>query len=313
MGSAPATAVVVEERVECSFCGTRLDRRSTRSCVPVPCNVRAFKDEVFHVWRCRTCRSLHCLEIVDLARYYVNYPISKTLTPVVRVGLDNQMRRLAPHGLRPDASVLDYGCGYGVFLDFLRERGFSSLAGFDPYSAFERYRNPAALEAEYDFVVLQDVLEHVEEPRALLDEVDRVLRPGGRIVIGTPQAEWLSLRRPLKDWMQLHPPYHLHIYTAAALEALARERGWRRVAFFDRAYYDTKYFGLNARSADLYKWFHDGTLDSFLDPAPSARLWRSPRYIFLAKFGYWLKRRGEMAMVFEKPAARTPPLTRRAA
>src|SRR5262245_28672882 len=95
---------------------------------------------------------------------------------------------------------------------------------------------------------------------------------------------WASTAARRREWRldpDMHMPHTSAVPEGAAVTAKAEDPC-------------REHFGLNTRSADLYKWFHDGTLDSFLNPPPSARLWRSPRYIFLAKFAYWLKRRGEM-------------------
>jgi SAM-dependent methyltransferase len=296
--AAPAMTAL-SERTVCTFCGGHVDPRVVENAA-VPSNVRAFKHEVFHVWRCPDCRSLHCLEIVDLARYYVDYPIPRRLSPIVRFLLDNQIGRIIAHGAARSSRILDYGCGYGLLLERLQERGFTDVTGYDPYASNPAFRDPAGLRSQFDFIVLQDVIEHVEDPRALLSELDHALRPGGAILIGTPDAGGISLADVRKYWMQLHPPYHLHIYTGAALEALGRERGWAVERVFDRPYYDTTKPGLNARAADKYKWFHDGTLDAIQEPVAPERLLRSIRFMFLYYFGYWFKRGGEVAVVFRK-------------
>lgn len=290
------------ERRVCTFCATTMDSRTAET-VAVPSNVRAFKHELFHMWRCWQCRSLHCLEVVDLARYYVNYPIPRRLSPAVTIALDNQISRLMAHGLTTESRVLDYGCGYGLFLERLQQRGFVNVVGYDPYSSFPVFHDRRALASRFDVIVLQDVIEHVEDPRAVLAEVDAVLSPGGMIMIGTPEAGGISLAHPMKYWMQLHPPYHLHIYTREALEQLGRDRGWTVEHVYDRPYYDTKTPGLNARAVDKYKWFHDGTLDAFQEPVAEERLRGSIRFMFLRRFGYWFKRKGEVALVYRKPPA----------
>jgi 2-polyprenyl-3-methyl-5-hydroxy-6-metoxy-1,4-benzoquinol methylase len=288
------------QRVVCSYCGNKVDP-SRVECAVVPSNVRTFMHESFHIWRCPTCRSLHCLETVDLATYYQNYPIQRTLTNPARVIFGNLLSRLTKHGYAPASRLLDYGCGWGVFVDYLRERGYVNAVGYDPYSAFERFRDHALIESgPFDYILLQDVIEHVEDPRALLPELDRYLKPGGYVLIGTPDADGISLRDYERYWMQLHPPYHLHIYNRTALEAFASEVGWRTVDFFDRPYYDTKQFGVNARALNIYRRFGDGTLDAVFDHVPADTLKKSKRFMLTARFGYWFKRKGEMALVFRK-------------
>lgn len=292
-------------RTVCSFCQHTMDR-SSADCVAVNSNVRAFKDETFHVWRCPQCESLHCLEVVDLRRYYTGYPIPKTLSAPIRPGLANTLQRLARRGLTKGSSLLDYGCGWGLFLTYLRECGYTNVHGYDPYSAVDAYHDPALLQpAAFDYVLLQDVVEHVEDPRVLFREMDGYLKPGGHVLVGTPCADGISLRKPVDYWLQLHPPYHLHMYSRAALTALGREQGWTVVDVYDRPYYDTKVVGLNARAAHQYQWFSDGTLDAMFEPVPPGTMRRSVKFMFMAYFGYWFNRKAEMAMLFQKPARRS--------
>jgi len=291
------------QRVVCSFCGTRVDPAAVESAV-VPSNVRAFKHERFHVWRCPVCRSLHCLEKVDLSVYYTNYPITRTLSEPTRLTCDSLLQRLTKHGYRADSRLLDYGCGWGVFLAHLRESGYVNACGYDPYSGEAALRDRGCLEANaYDYVLVQDVLEHVEDGRALFAELNEYVRPGGCVLVGTPTADAISLRKYERHWTQLHVPYHLHIYTRAAVEAIGREAGWDVVDVFDRAYYDTPINGLNAWAINKYQSFTDGTLDALFDEVPREQLQRSIRFRTLARFGYWFKRNtGEIGILFRRPA-----------
>lgn len=286
-------------RSTCAFCHHRPDPVDVEHAA-VPSNVRAFKDQAFTVWRCPTCRSLHCRDIVNLETYYANYPIAKTLTDPMRVGLANTVARLQRHGLMQTSRVLDYGCGRGLLLQYLRECGYTNIVGYDRYS--DAFQDRAALRpAAYDVIVLQDVIEHVEDPRALLQELHTYLAPGGIVLVGTPRADHIRLKPHTRDWLQLHPPYHLHIYTRAALLQLGAEQGWTAAEFYDRPYYDTRTVWFNARVAAKYQRFGDGTLDALFEPVPLRTLRRSPTCLFWAYFGYWFPRHTEMAVLFRKP------------
>jgi len=269
----------------------------------VPCHVREFQTERFHVWRCSNCRTLACLEKVDLAHYYSRYPFaSAKLTWPFRQFYRNLERRLTDHGLRSEHKLLDYGCGNGLFVKQLRKHRFAQAVGFDPYGAPDQWGDRSVLElGPFDFILLQDVLEHVEDPRALLREMDRMLSPGGKILVGTPNAEQINLRRPGDYLNELHVPYHLYIYNRAGLAKLGQEVGWREVTFYDRAYHDLPWPGLNARAAKAYQRRADGTMDALFEPVSGFKLATSPRFWFYALAGYWLSYRVDMAMVFEKP------------
>src|ERR1035441_2875316 len=81
----------------------------------VPCNVRRFKDDIFTLWRCTGCGSLHCAEDADLPLYYAEYPLKKQqLTFSERIGYGNRLKMMRRQGVRNSDRILDYGCGAGL-------------------------------------------------------------------------------------------------------------------------------------------------------------------------------------------------------
>jgi 2-polyprenyl-3-methyl-5-hydroxy-6-metoxy-1,4-benzoquinol methylase len=273
--------------------------------VTVPCHVRAFLGESFGVWRCPSCRVIHCRDVVDLDHYYARYPFAKAkLTAPFKFFYANLRRRLKKHGLTRETWLLDYGCGKGLFVRFLGKRGYARAFGYDPYGNPAGTGDPANLDrAPFDMILLQDVIEHVEEPGALLAEMDGLLAPGGRIVVGTPNADRIDLARPDDFLNELHAPYHRHIYTRDALETLGRSRGWQTVGHFDRPYHDRPWFGLNTRAAKVYQQLSDNTMDAVLEKVHPLRVLRSPRFLFYGLLGYWLSDRADMTVVFQKPGS----------
>lgn len=296
----PAWAV----RSHCGYCGS--EHSATDPLVAVPCHVRAFLGETFQVWRCRGCQTIHCRQIVDLPHYYAAYPFAKAkLTWPFRMFYRQLHARLRRCGFRRGHRLLDYGCGQGLFVKYLRRRGHAHCDGFDPYGDPAKFGNRAALErGPFDFVLLQDVIEHVEDPSSLLAELDGYLKPGGQILVGTPNAAQIDLGRPLEFLNELHAPYHLHIYTREAVEQLGRRQGWASAGFFDRAYHDTLLPGLNTRAGKAYQQLGDGTLDAALEPVVPMRLLASPRFWWHALSGYWLSQRADMTVVFRKADGR---------
>jgi SAM-dependent methyltransferase len=99
---------------------------------------------------------------------------------------------------RPEASVLDVGCGSGWLaehfehytgVDSLPEAVAAGLAhGRNVLQADIDERLPFE-DASFDGVVLKDVLEHVREPVAVVREVRRVLRPGSLVFASSPDAQ----------------------------------------------------------------------------------------------------------------------------
>jgi 2-polyprenyl-3-methyl-5-hydroxy-6-metoxy-1,4-benzoquinol methylase len=292
------------KRQRCIVCNYRISLEDISAFKTFQSNVRAFKDEKFKVWRCPSCETIHCLDVVDLAHYYSKYPFSKAkLNWTLRILYKNLYQQLTKQGLSKNQSILDYGCANGLFVEYLRQRGFKKCYGYDPYAPKHSFGNVKTLErGPFDYILLQDVIEHVEDPYKLLCDLDALLAPGGYIFIGTPNAAKIDLNQPhLSDYYNsIHAPYHLHIYTPTTLAALGRRQGWEPVEFCDRAFHDTPWFGLNTRAWNQYQRLFDGTLDVIYESLQLRKALTSFKFLFYAIFGYRLSLQTEMAMVFRK-------------
>lgn len=298
--------IPIDARKECNVCSYSLDSLENVEHSSVNCNVRAFKEEYFRVWRCPICHTIHCLDVVDLEHYYSKYPVSKAmLTWISRLVFEKQYSRLSRFGIDHSHLILDYGCGVnGQFVKFMLEKGFLNCFGYDPYAPLSSFGNPLPLtEHLYDFVVLQDVIEHVENPVDALRTIDDVVKPGSYILVGTPNAETIDLYRPeIPEFVNaLHAPFHLHIYTRKAIEDLAFDIGWEPVMYFDRSIEDTMIPGFNTRTWNFYtKHIGDNTFDSIYEDINLIKALNSYRFIYYSFLGYWLSYRVNMAILFRK-------------
>ena len=68
------------------------------------------------MWRCANCNSLHCLESIDFAHYYANYPIRlQKYDFFARHIFERRLQFMLDAGLGQGDTLLDYGCGSGYF------------------------------------------------------------------------------------------------------------------------------------------------------------------------------------------------------
>lgn len=266
----------------------------------MPSNVRALRAERFAVWRCAGCRSIHARDEVDLARYYAAYPMhAEGGGAAMRAFFAVQRRRLRAAGLADGAKVLDYGCGAGAFVRYL-EAARVAATGYDAYAP--AYADRGALARSYDAVVVQDVIEHVGDPRALLGELDGLVRPGGLVLIGTPDADAIDLRRSARFTHALHAPYHRHLLTRAELVRRGEHQGWTLVRLYRSHYANSALPFLNARFVHHYLRTRDNTLDAALEPPrASVRLLLDPRTYVFGLLGALAPPREDICAVFRKP------------
>jgi 2-polyprenyl-3-methyl-5-hydroxy-6-metoxy-1,4-benzoquinol methylase len=127
-------------------------------------------------------------------------------------------------------SLLDIGCAYGPFLAAAAEEGFSPL-GIDPapeavawigrelgipatQGFFPKDFPPDILrDNSFDVVSLMYVIEHFTDPRQVLQEIYRILKPGGVLAFSTPSYSGVSGRKSLRTFLEKSPADHWTVWS----------------------------------------------------------------------------------------------------
>lgn len=252
--------------------------------VRVRSNVRKYRGETFEIWRCEACQSIHALGEVDLDECYRDYPFfQQTLDLPLRWAYRKLTRRLDRLGFRRDERILDFGCGSGLLVEYLRRQGYDAV-GYDPYSP--RHGDPEVLQQQYRWLIAQDVIEHAPEPLEMLRQIDGFVQPGGLVLLGTPDADGMDLSKPERYVHSLHQPFHRHIFSLDALRKATRPLGWEV-----EHVWHTPYTNMPVLSLPLLHYYMrctDGMIDSLFDkPMRSLRLWLSPEGLWWLLAGYW--------------------------
>src|SRR5579864_3473501 len=162
----------------CTICDYHTERPDPAQLGTARGNTERFRQQRFHLWQCPQCRSIFNTDPADFADIYREYPLNnRRLDIFARGTLRNLLKRLTSAGLMKSHSILDVGCGANaVLIQFLQERGFGDVTGFDPYT--EQYRvHPAP--RQFDCVIVNDVIEHVPAPRQFAVECAALVKPGG--------------------------------------------------------------------------------------------------------------------------------------
>ncbi len=135
-------------------------------------------------------------------------------------------------GEKRGADILNVGCGTGGSVRMLERHGSvwnvdvaepavhaCRSRGIRNVMKVNSLRLPFPDES-FDLVAALDVLEHIEEDGAALREWQRVLRPGGKVLITAPAYQWL--------WSEHDESlHHFRRYTAAGLHQLLNRHGFR--------------------------------------------------------------------------------------
>ncbi len=138
-------------------------------------------------------------------------------------------------------SLLDIGCSSGAFVWIAKQRGIDAQ-GVEPGEIPARRAHARGLKVHigylddltfpdksFDVITLFEVIEHIKQPLALLNECRRILRPGGVMVIGTGNTDSWTCRMMKARWdffdISLHGG-HINFYSTASINALAAKTGF---------------------------------------------------------------------------------------
>jgi SAM-dependent methyltransferase len=137
--------------------------------------------------------------------------------------------------LREDIRWLDYGCGSGGLVNYLRTRGFLNAVGFEQGWALpllDRLRvphiGPADIDAHaatFDVVTATEVLEHSVAPLQDLHAARLLLRPGGLLFLTTGNSR--PFRGRMASWRYVNPDVHVSFFEPETLSHALRLTGFR--------------------------------------------------------------------------------------
>jgi 2-polyprenyl-3-methyl-5-hydroxy-6-metoxy-1,4-benzoquinol methylase len=132
-----------------------------------------------------------------------------------------------------EGRLLEVGCGRGATLKEMADLGWR-VEGVDFDANSVRNARSKGLTVHhgdligqkyedniFDAIVMSHVIEHVPNPLEVLQESFRVLKPGGTLVVLTPNTSSLGHWMYGSNWRGLEPPRHLHLFNSMSLTQLA--------------------------------------------------------------------------------------------
>tara|TARA_Y100000588_G_scaffold144439_1_gene158397 strand:- start:847 stop:1572 length:726 start_codon:yes stop_codon:yes gene_type:complete len=152
--------------------------------------------------------------------------------------------------LEPGA-VLDIGCGPGWLLSQLDSRW--ERYGIEPSkqaaSVAEKYASifEGTLEDfvfrknAFDLVVAYHVIEHIRDPLAAIKSIHQLLRPGGTLIVGTPDFDSGCARRFGSKFRLLHDATHISLFSNDSMHRFLRNHGFK-ITSVDYPYFETPWF-----------------------------------------------------------------------
>ena len=233
------------EYVQCHLCGS-----SSNS------TLVAFDDS----WRVAKCADCGLSFVnprpseADLAAKYKEWGESDNESDIARIQastmppLRAEVKRIV-RALGTGGTSLDVGSGAGFFVKMMKDAGWNAL-GVEPSEAFADYaarqfgvdtvvgtiENADLPENGFDVVTMWYVLEHVMDPRRVVNRARSLLKPGGLLIIRVPNvifAKPFLLARKcgfnVSNLGVFTVPWHLYFFSASTLSRLMTSSGFRIV------------------------------------------------------------------------------------
>lgn len=174
--------------------------------------------------------------------------------------------------IRPETSIIDVGCGVNSLLYWIRHTRGAEGVGVDfnqdvadwVKAELDMRVEVGTLEdvgfepESVDVVTMTEYLEHEPDPKRVLDEVRRVLRPGGHVAIEIPDPSGWPARLFKSAWWNLDVPRHLVFFEPKTLQQMLERCGFEMVglARFGLPFYvgQSIYQAMGLRYSPKHHW-----------------------------------------------------------
>lgn len=183
-------------------------------------------------------------------------------------GLNASAFRQVPQNVR----ILDVGCGFGQTLGYHTARG-CDVYGVEADENIVRVAEKFGFKVHvglfddsiydanfFDYVTLDQVVEHVTDPISTLRGVSRILKRGGNAILSTPNAGGWGAKIFGQRWINWHAPYHVQFFSRQSMRIAAEQAGLVMV--------DAK--TLTNSEWLYYQWIH---LFSYPNPGEPSTFW----------------------------------------
>jgi 2-polyprenyl-3-methyl-5-hydroxy-6-metoxy-1,4-benzoquinol methylase len=183
-----------------------------------------------------------CYEAFISKHWSFSHDLGKRAYEFSSLRFEKRYHRFLPHDKK--AMILDIACGAGKFLYFLQKTGYHNTGGIDLSKeqidlarqigvenvwVDDLFSYLPKVERKYNMIIANDIIEHLtkEETMEFLDKIMAALKPGGSILISTPNAFSLfGAGRVFVDFT------HETGFTSTSLAQVLRVCGFKDVAIY---------------------------------------------------------------------------------
>jgi len=195
--------------------------------------------------KCKDCHLIYMNPLEKVSKTNEYYCKAKnTHAPTVRDSFlrtaQSQLRLIKRYA--SGTNLLDVGCAQGFFLFHASKAGYSAKGIEISQDAVAYARKEFGLDVEskpfeevrfaenhFDVVTLWQVLEHVPYPLMMLKEVHRILKPGGLLVVSTPNIGGIPAKILRQRWWDIKR-LHINQFATKTLMDVLRNAGFKNIS-----------------------------------------------------------------------------------
>ncbi|MDR0470864.1 MAG: class I SAM-dependent methyltransferase [Nitrososphaerota archaeon] len=199
--------------------------------------------QIFNLVRCLRCGAVYLNPLPNTQDFQSFYPetfyASVDAYSPVALFLDQLKFRMV-NNLKNKGQILDVGCGGGSLLSLFKAGGWMTY-GIDTSekacklatkrlggNVYNSTLNDCAFPNDYfDVVFLNHVIEHMTSPYRELEEISRILKNNGLIVICTPNIGSYQFVISRDKWLHLDIPRHVILYSPLTITHLLKKAGFQ--------------------------------------------------------------------------------------
>ena len=224
-----------------------------------------FNDRNVHMVKCGFCNNNNFIPVFHSGRFIINkctcgteYPnprltdkailelyntdLASGESDYLEVERDNktdfERRLVLIEKYLPIGTLLDVGTNIGSLMEVAIKRGWV-CSGVEVNKQAIKIAKAKGLEVSdksfldrkenFDCIVMNDFIEHIDNPRKYLGKAYSLLSKGGVIYIATPRADSFMSKFSKGKWLHRKPEQHLYIYTKKNMELMMDECGFKVV------------------------------------------------------------------------------------
>ena len=229
--------------IDCPACGSKAVKEH-------------FKKYKFSHKLCSECNTMFCSPRPKdelLSKYYNEFEAPKLWTKLLleadterkllqyKPRVDKVMNDIKSDGSEKLGIALDIGAGSGAYALALKNSTMlEDVIAFDLSDECVRVCREKGLKAEsgqlkdfgkdrFDFLCMNDLIEHLFDPIGLLKECFDIIRPGGYISIATPNGEGFDFKILKEHTRNITPPEHLNYFNPVSIGILLKRAGFEIV------------------------------------------------------------------------------------